>query len=150
MKVIFKRDLAKVGRKNDIKNVSDGYALNFLIPNGYAVAATSESEQKLKREIAEQGAHKKVQAALLHKSLEQVSNASVVISAKANDKGHLFSSIHADDIAKELLSQAKIEITADLIKLENPIKEVGIHKISVVAHGEEVKLNLEVKKQDGN
>lgn len=146
MKVIFKRDLAKVGRKYDIKNVSDGYALNFLIPNGYVELATPEAEKRLEQVKVSENVHKQIQSDLLNKSLKSLSDSAIVISLKSNEKGHLFSSIHAEDISKHIKSQLNLDLPSILIRLEEPIKEIGTYKIRVGnEETQTVILNVEIK-----
>lgn len=145
MKVIFKRDLAKIGRKHDVKDVSNGYALNFLIPNGYAVIATPEAEKNLETIKATEAAHKKVQLDLLRKNLKAIEALTLIITSKANEKGHLFSSIHKEDLKKELLAQGNLDVPSDVIHLDKPIKEVGMHQVKIGEGKEVVALNVEVK-----
>ena len=131
MKVIFKRDYAKIGKKFQVKNVADGYALNFLIPNGYAVMATPQAEKELAQTIAQAESDKKIQNALLDKNLKAIADSKVEIRSSANEKGHLFSSIHKEQIVAELKSQLHIDITPELVHLDKPLKEVGEHKIKI-------------------
>ncbi|HLP44013.1 MAG TPA: 50S ribosomal protein L9 [Candidatus Nanoarchaeia archaeon] len=131
MKVIFKRDYAKIGKKFQVKNVADGYALNFLIPNGYAVMATPQAEKELAQMIAQAESDKKVQNALLDKNLKAIAESKIEIRASANEKGHLFSSIHKEQIVEELKNQLHIDITQDFVHLDKPLKEIGEHKIKI-------------------
>ncbi|MEK7390585.1 MAG: 50S ribosomal protein L9 [Patescibacteria group bacterium] len=131
MKVIFQHDLPKIGKKHQIKNVSDGYAVNFLIPNGHAILATPEAEKNVAKQKVIFEVGKKIQDNLLHKNLETISNTKLRIISKSNDKGHLFSGIHKEQIAVELLAQTNLEVPADLIQMEKPIKEIGEHKIKI-------------------
>ncbi len=131
MKVIFKKDLQKVAKKHQVKEVSSGFAVNFLIPNGYAVMATPEAQKSLEMLQKTLEADKKVQHALLEKNLKAISEARLTLSAKANDKGHLFSGIHKEGIVSALHSQAHIEIPVDFVHMDKPLKEVGEHKVKI-------------------
>lgn len=132
MKVILLRDVAKVGRRFEIKEVADGFALNSLIPKKEAIfaspSAIKDLEQKKKAQVAEM----KVQQDLLTKNLNHLKEAKVSIKAKANEKGHLFSGIHKEDLSKILKEEAKLDIPASIIILEKPIKATGEHTIKVM------------------
>lgn len=145
MKVIFKRDLAKVGKKFQIKDVADGYAINFLIPNGYAVMSTAKAEKEVELMKQAQEAGKKIQDNLLEKNLKALSETVIKISAKTNEKGHLFSAIHKEQIVEELKKQAHIEFPVSYIHLDKPIKEAGEHKIKVGSEERQGTLTLEIK-----
>lgn len=131
MKVIFLKNVPKVGQKYDIKNVSDGYALNFLIPQKLAEIASPGAMKKVDLLKAQEEAEKKVQADLLAKNMEAVSTARVEFTEKASEKGHLFSSIHKEALVSALKEQAHLDILADFIDLPKPIKETGEHKVTV-------------------
>lgn len=131
MKVIFLKNVPKVGQKYDVKTVSDGYALNFLIPQKLAEIASASAMKRINLLKAQDDQEKKVQADLLAKNLEAVSSARVEFTEKASEKGHLFSSIHKEALVTVLKEQAHLDILADFIDLPKPIKETGEHKVTV-------------------
>ncbi len=131
MKVILMQNVPKVGKKYEVKNVSDGYAANFLIPNKYAVVATPEAERNINNLKKQMEAEKKIHDDLLMKNLRALAETKITIVSKTNDKGHLFSGIHRERIAAELEQQAHIQIPATLIHVEKPLKETGEHTIKV-------------------
>jgi len=145
MKVILLKDVPKVGRKYEIKNVADGYGRNFLIGRGLATLATPESEKRMveKKNLAE--AERVVNEDLLEKNLEGVSAARVLFVRKANEEGHLFAGIKKEEIVAELKKQAHIELAEEYIVLDHPIKELGEHKIAVSVRGKSAEFTLEVK-----
>lgn len=132
MKVILKQDIKGVGRKFDIKDVSDGYANNFLIPKKLAVHASPEAIKNAKIQKETSIAEVAIRENLAKKQIEMLKDIKVSILKKANEKGNLFEKIHNDEIVKTLLEQAKISIDDDYLVVEEPIKEVGEHKINVV------------------
>lgn len=136
MKVIFQRDVPGIGKKYQIKNVSDGFAINFLIPNGHAVLATPAAENRLTKLKSELNAEKQIQTDLWRKNMQALSQTRLRIVAKVNDKGHLFSGIHREQIVAELKEQTRIELPADMIQMQKPIKEAGEHQIKVGMAGE--------------
>ena len=125
MKVILLQDVAKVGRKYDVKEVSEGYAANFLFPRKLAAPATKENENTILKKKSEIEAERKAQEALLTKNISALDDAKVTIKAKADEKGHLYAKIHAKEIVEAIKSQLSLEIPEEYIKLKEPIKEVG-------------------------
>ncbi|MCX6753290.1 MAG: 50S ribosomal protein L9 [Candidatus Nomurabacteria bacterium] len=131
MKVIFLKDVPRVGRRNDVKDVNDGYASNFLFPKKFAEPATPKALAQLEAKKNSVLLDNKIQEELILKSLADIKNIVVNISGKANDKGHLFSAIHKKEIIESLKTNHKAEITEDFIVLDKPLKEVGEFEIGV-------------------
>ena len=134
MKVILKKDIAKVGKKYEIKTIADGHALNLLIPQGLVEVATKSSIAKMeKAKIADQQL-RKVREDILAKDIKSVDGIRIEIYEKTNDIGHLFAGIHQQEIANEIKKQTGLDMEADFVKLEKPIKMVGEYDITVQAH----------------
>lgn len=131
MKVIFNKNVQSVAKRFEVKDVADGYALNFLFPKGMAEMATEKALIRLEKLKAENEAEKKVQMDLLLKNFASLDGVTIEISKKANEKGHLFDSVHKDMIVEELKSQAHVDVLPEFIDLSKPIKEVGGHAIPV-------------------
>lgn len=131
MKVIFLKDVPRVGKKNDIKDVNDGYAQNFLLARGLAELATpnkiSELEKRMKNILVEN----QIEENLLMRNLEEIKDKSITLKEKANDKGHLFSAIHKKEIIDAMLKQNHITLSEDILDLDKPIKEIGEFEIKV-------------------
>lgn len=144
MKVILLQDVAKVGRKFDVKDVASGYAANFLIPRKQAELATSLKLKHLKTLKAKQVEEDTLHAAVLAKNLKSLKDVSIKISAKANKLGHLFQGIHAEEIATQLRKQERIEIPKECIALEHPIKAIGNFEIPVRIGDEATTFKLSV------
>jgi large subunit ribosomal protein L9 len=145
MKVIFLKDVPRVGRKNEVKEVNDGYALNFLLPNKLAEKATDKSIAELERRKKEIVVEREIQEELLIKNLEEIKGKIVTISGKANEKGSLFSAIHKKEILEELKKQHKAEVSEDVLVLEKPIKEIGEFEIPIEIKGKKSSFKLIVK-----
>ena len=147
MKIILLKDIPKVGRKFDIKDVADGHALNLLIPRGLAQGATPQAVKNIESLKATDLAEKKIQGELLLKNLEVIKNLTLTLKEKANDKGHLFAGITKERLVEEIVKSARLNIDPEAIHLDKPIKEVGEHKIAVFALGKQVEfiLNIEAK-----
>lgn len=131
MKVILQKDVSGLGKMFDIKNVADGYAANFLLPKGLAILASAAEQKRVGALKASREAEHKLQENLLLKILEDLKGKSVVVKAKANEKGHLFSGIHARELAAALLKETRLSVPAEAINLKTPIKEVGSHTVEV-------------------
>jgi len=129
MKVIFLQDVPRVGNRYDIKEVPDGYAMNFLIPRKLAQRATPEAVAKLKQKKQNIEVGKKVQEDLLIKNLEEIKERVLHIRVKADDKGHLFAGLKAKDIVEAMQKEHGADISEDSIKLKKPIKEIGEYEI---------------------
>jgi len=145
MKVIFLKDVPKIGKKYEAKEMSDGYALNFLIPRGLAEVATNASAKRMAVEKAKEDAERKIQEDLLLKNLKDVDGVTIEMEGKANEKGHLFAGIHSAEIAPEITKQTRLIISPEFIKLEKPIKEVGEHQITVEVQNKKVTFTLNIK-----
>lgn len=144
MKVIFLKNVPKVAKINDIKEQPDGYVRNFLVPKGFAIIATPEAIKRLERAQNEIRVSKEIQTDLFKKNLRAVEGMAVTISAKANDKGHLFQAIHAKDIVEALKKEHQVRIAPEYISIANPIKELGTFKAIAEAMGikEEITVNV--------
>ena len=129
MRVIFEKNVPRVAQKYDVKDVSDGYARNFLIPKNIARLATPE---ELKRLSARREREEKTRIADEEKrvsSLSALAGTAVELSRRANDEGHLFAAINVGDIAEELKRGHGIEIEPRLLKIEKPIKALGTYTV---------------------
>ena len=137
MKIILIQDVSGIGRKYEVKNVADGYAINFLFPRKLAVLATDKELKKIEIEKIRNEAEKGIQNELLEKNLKDLDGKIITIQGKASKTGHLFAGIHKEEIAK------LANIPANLINLEHSIKEIGTHKIKAG----KVEFEIVVKKE---
>jgi large subunit ribosomal protein L9 len=146
MKVIFLKDVARVGKKYNIKEVNDGYALNFLFPQKLAEMATTKAMADLEKRQKEIIVEREVQEGLLLKNLEEIKGKSVIIQGKANEKGNLFSAIHKKEIKEALEKEHKIEIGEEFIILPKPVKEIGEFEIPIEIRHKKSSFNLVVQR----
>ena len=129
MKVIFIKDLKKQGHVNEIKEVSDGYATNFLIKNGYAVKYTKVSSDILNKDLAnikEKEDNNIKNANIILKKLENISLKFVV---KSNN-GKVFGSVSSKQISDELVKHG-FNIDKKMIKLNSPLNSLGFHNVNI-------------------
>ncbi len=134
MKVIFIKDLKGQGKIGEEKNISDGYAKNFLIPKGYAIEATNANINDYKGKKDSENFKKQQEIEKAQELKEKLSNIKVKISAKAGENGKLFGSITSKEVAEQINSQHKLSIDKKKIVLPDGIKNAGIHKIEVKLH----------------
>lgn len=130
MKVILLQDIVKVGKKYDVKKVSDGHARNFLIPRGLAKPATKEALEWL--EIQKEILRKKAEDDLKETEGQAsgIDGMELVIPVKIGDSGELFESINIQKIS-ERFKELGFEIKKSQIILENPIKELGEFSVKI-------------------
>jgi large subunit ribosomal protein L9 len=145
MKVILLKDVAKLGKRFDVKEVSSGHAMNLLIPQGQAVAATPEAMKQVEVQKKKAEGEKKVMEDLIAMNLKDLDGITLNVAEKANDKGHLFAGMHREEIAAEIEKQTKLQIDPSFVQLEHPIKEVGTHTIEVKAGGKSAKFKLVIE-----
>lgn len=133
MKVIFLKQVPRVAKKYEVKDVANGYALNYLFPQKAAEMATDKALARLEELRAAHKAEEQVQADLLAKNIDSLNAVEIMIEAKVNEKGHLFASIHKEDLVEKLFTDAHLTVPLSSIELPRAIKEVGEHSIEVKA-----------------
>lgn len=144
MKVLLLKNVARVGQRGDVKDLSEGYVRNMLIPKGLAKILTPGELKNLetqKGKIA-QATEQKINA--IHQMLDSIKGATVTISEKANDKGHLFAAVPFVDILTALNAQLKVTLEKDWVNYETHIKSTGVHSIEIAHAGKKISVNLEV------
>ena len=148
MKVILLKDIKGTGKKNEVKEVSDGYARNFLLPKKLAVPADNTNMKELneKNKSIENKAQKEYEAAVeLGKRMEELN---VVIYSKAGDGGRLFGSITSKDIAEQIKKQHNIEVDKRKITLDEPIRVLGSRFVDIKIHQKvTTKIRVDVKEK---
>lgn len=142
MEIILLQDVHKLGQKDDLVHVKDGYGRNYLIPRGFAVAATP-SARKMHAENQKQRAHKEEKIKAEAENLaSKMTDLKIVVGAKTSSSGKIFGSVNTIQIA-EALKEKGFEIDRKSISLpEEQIKEVGKYKAVIKLH-REVKVEVE-------
>ena len=144
MQVIFLKDVNNVARSGDIKNVSDGYALNFLFPKKLAMVATDKKIAEMKEKEAKKAKSIVKQQNQYQSLADKLKNIKLEIKAKASDAGKLFAALSEKDIVKELKTQNNINLETKFIKLNKPLKDIGDHEVKV-DFGNNLKTNIKIK-----
>ncbi len=144
MKVILLEDVKKQGKKNDIIEVSDGYAQNFLIKNNLAVKYTEISKKNLEDKLTLKEAEMKEEINKQLKLKKEIEKQNLVFSVKTGKEGKLFGSITTKQIAEEL-DKKGIKIDKKKIKTISPIDTLGVHNVEIELHKKvkfEIKINV--------
>jgi len=149
MKVILLQDVAGVGKAGEIKRVADGYARNYLIPKGLAIAArpglVRQAEEQ--RRAAEKRAVR--EAADAHTLAQQMAQVTLTFKAKAGEQDKLYGSITSSDIVEELAKQIGQDLDRRKVILEQPIKQLGSHQVPVrLATDVTAEVTVVVERQD--
>jgi large subunit ribosomal protein L9 len=145
VKLVLRTDVAQVGKKGDIIDVSDGYARNYLVPKGLAFPATQGVEAQATamrrnrdvRDASDRAAAQEVATALVPKV--------VTIAARAGTEGKLFGSVTTTEIADAVSAQTGVVIDRRQLHLDEPIKTLGTHLVPAKLHAEvEFPITVEV------
>jgi large subunit ribosomal protein L9 len=131
-----------LGKQGEVVEVKRGYAMNYLLPQGLATAATDHHKRMVEKHKAKLLQIQHERLAGLRQLAERIAAQSVTIEANANDEGHLYGSVVGPDIVKAL-KQHDITVTADQVRLKGPLKELGLYTVDVHL-GQEIESQLKV------
>jgi large subunit ribosomal protein L9 len=145
MKVIFIHAVGGVGKINEIKDVADGYALNFLIPNGHAVHATAEKIKAVQEKVAlaKRTAEDRDKKAI--QGIERLRGASVKILARANEVGGLYRELTQEMIASAIKNTYGVQVPHEAVTMMEPIKKIGQHTVQIVYGGHKTDVRVRVE-----
>ena len=132
MKLLLCNDVEKLGWLGDIVEVKEGYARNYLLPQGLAIVPTAGNIKSLADEKARRSEARQLVRQQKERLVTSVQGAEVVLSGKANEQGHLFGSITEHDIADNLRQQG-FEVADEMVKMSGHIKELGTTEVTVRA-----------------
>ena len=143
--MVLRSDIEQVGKRGDIVDVADGFARNYLLPKGHAIAATNgvtAQANAMRRARDLKDAKDREAAELVARTLVPMV---FKIPAKVGSGGRLFGSVTAADIVDAVASQSKINIDRRRLHLDEPIKSAGTHEIPVKLHSDvEFRVTVEV------
>lgn len=145
MQIILLHDVDKVGRRGETVNVANGYARNFLFPQGMAVRADTAKKKELEMKLAAYEARDERDREEAQSRAASMGGVALKLSAAASDEGRLFGSVTAQTIAAELSGMGH-EVDAKQVRLDEPIRQVGSYTIAVRLHRDvdaEVQLEIE-------
>ena len=141
IEVLLAEKVDSLGDQGDIVRVKPGYARNFLLPYGLATIATEHNKWMVVQHQKRMAELEKDRLKSLKGLADKLSKHSVTMEANANEDGHLYGSIVAVDISKSL-KESGFEVPADSIRLEGPLKELGMYTVKLQLHD---KVKTEVK-----
>ena len=144
MNIILTEKVNNLGKLGDTVKVKDGYARNFLLPQGKAIRATKENLDIFNKEKSNREADNQKNKDDAEKLSEKIKNISIIILRPASETGQLYGSVSTRDIANEVLEKG-FSITHKQVVLQKTVKELGLQKINISLHPEvliEIKLNV--------
>ena len=131
MRVILKSEVRGLGRSGDVKDVADGYALNYLLPKGLAIEATGGELKHL----AQQHEAEKARRGRAHADAEalarRLASVTLVFRLKAGEQGKTFGSVTSKEVAEALSREVAAEVDKSKIVLHEPLRSVGLHTVEV-------------------
>jgi len=132
MKVLLCEDVEKLGWLGDIVEVKNGYARNYLIPQGIGVVPSDANIRSLAEEKARRAEARRLVREEKERLVQAIEGAAVVLTAKANEQGHLFGSVTEKDIAEQLRQQG-FAVADEMVRMDGHIKEVGTREVVLKA-----------------
>lgn len=143
MKVIFLKDVKGQGKKDDVKEVADGYAKNFLIKNKYAVPANTNTLKKLNTDLENRRLEENLLVGECKQIKEKLENEKVIFKVKTGKQDMMFGQISVKQI-KEELNKLGYKIEKTQVLLDHPITSLGTHNVEIELH-KQVKATLKVQ-----
>jgi large subunit ribosomal protein L9 len=130
LKVILTKDVPKLGKSGEMKQVADGYATNFLIPQGLAVSAAGGAYRAWQHDVASREEKRQKERAEAEIAATRIASTTLTMGVKVGDGGKLYGSITSKDIA-DALARRGIDIDRHKIDLEEPLKTLGTYKVAI-------------------
>ncbi|MGX9707034.1 50S ribosomal protein L9 [Laceyella tengchongensis] len=134
MKVILQQDVKGTGKKGEVKEVSEGYARNFLIPRKLAIPATDGNMNTLKEQKRLEEKRKEAELKEAQELGQRIDSLTVKLSTKTGQGGRVFGSITSKQISQALKQQHQLQIDKKKILLDEPIRALGVTKVPVKLH----------------
>ncbi len=148
MKVIFLKDVSQRGKAGEVKEVADGYARNYLLPNGLAIVANEKNLTKYRAHMMAYSKRITKEEEEVRKLLSEIEGKKLFFRAKAGESGKLHGSITALQIAEELSKQIGREIDKKKINIEEPLKRIGEYDIEVIySHDKKAKIKVIIQEE---
>lgn len=135
MDVILRQDVEKVGRAGEMVTVKDGFARNYLLPQGLAFLATEGNRKRLEAERAQRGKKHAAEVSASREVAARLEAVSLTFTMKAGEGDKLFGSVTASEIAERLKAEG-FSLDKKAVELEEPLKALGVYKIPVRLHAE--------------
>jgi len=149
MRVILLRDIKNLGKKNEVKEVSDGYGRNFLLKQNLAKIATSGEVSSLEKQKEAERMKEKEEVEKEKQAMKQINATSFDMKMKVGKKEELFESVNAEKIAEKIADAGFDSIKSEQIDLQDPIKKLGEYPIKIkFKHAPEAEITVKIIKED--
>lgn len=142
IELLLIQNVDHLGRQGDVVEVKAGFANNYLLPQGLAIVATEHHKRMVEKHKAKLKEIEKQRLSGLQALANKIAEQSITIEANANDEGHLYGSVGATEIAAALKAN-DITISEDQVRLQGPLKELGLYTVKVHLH-QEIECDLKV------
>ncbi|MBM4094057.1 MAG: 50S ribosomal protein L9 [Planctomycetes bacterium] len=142
IQLLLVQSVEHLGKQGDVVEVKPGYAHNYLLPQGLATLASEHHKRMVEKHRARLKEIERQRLSTLQAAADEVGRQSITIEANANDEGHLYGSVGAAEIVSAL-KQAGVTISADQVRLEGPLKELGLYTVKVQMH-QQISADLKV------
>lgn len=151
MKVVFLQDVSVKGKKGEIREVADGYARNFLLPQGLAVPATPTAIKVAETQFEERAQRQVRQQEERGELIERLEGQVLYFKARAGAKGRLHGAVTSADIAAELSRLIDFQIDKKKVELDEPLHHLGSYEIAIsLGTGPEAKIKVVIEEEIGN
>lgn len=146
MKVILKEDVKKLGTKNQVVDVSDGYGRNFLIPRGLAMEADRANMKKLKAQTETEERHDRQAAAKAEDEKKHLQDRQVSVCVSSGEAGRLFGSVTTSQVAEAIKKQFGVAVDKKNVRIADAVKSLGSYPFTIKLYGSvEVSMTLKVE-----
>ena len=146
MKVLLLKDVRGTGKAGEIKEVKDGYGMNFLVAKGFAKVATNEVIEQFKKDEADKLIRDKAAAKAAHELRERLKDIKITIPRKSGKNGALFGAVTKDDIVETFKTQFDITLDKKHIEVTHGLKHIGVFSLDVkLGHGIRATLHIEIE-----
>ncbi|MBN2171902.1 MAG: 50S ribosomal protein L9 [Candidatus Krumholzibacteriota bacterium] len=135
MEILLIRDVKDLGRRGDVVNVAKGHYRNYLGPQGFAVLATAGNKRRVDEELRVHGLRDRKNADAARGLASRLAGTVLTIAAQAGEEGRLYGSVNVAAIVKELEGKG-LPVEARMIRLAEPIKQLGEYDVELALHGE--------------
>ncbi|MEY4566221.1 MAG: ribosomal protein [Planctomycetota bacterium] len=142
IELLLIQNVDHLGKQGDVVEVKKGYAMNFLLPQGMAIIATGHHKRMVEKHKARLLEIERKRLAGLQQLAELIGKQSITIEANATDDGHLYGSVGAPEIV-DALKSVEINIAEDQVRLQGPLKELGLYTVKVHLH-QQIECDLKV------
>lgn len=128
--MLLTRRIENLGRDGDVVSVKPGYARNYLLPQGLATVATPHNVRMVEKRRVKLQEIEKARLGALKEYAERLQRNSITIESNANEEGHLYGSVGATEVSAALKEEG-FDIAPDQVRLEGPLKELGLYTIAI-------------------